>query len=167
MTNIETGFIYKYRQRFNRTTALFCQYFENSSVMNRLFWIGIACTLVLAIISSFSTDAVPSKRPVRPPVRPGAKPGVPPASPAKSVPPPAKPAAAPAKSVPPPAKPTPAPAKPTPAPAKAALAPVKTVNGPTTKRPHDEIGVLIAATAPVLFGVIGEIVGQILHYIAS
>ncbi|CAH8825177.1 unnamed protein product [Trichobilharzia szidati] len=113
--------------------------------MNRLFWIGIACTLVLAIISSFNTDAIPNKRPVRPPVRPAAKPGPPPPSPAK-------PAAA------PPAKPTAAPAKP---------ATMKVSSGPTTKRPHDELGVMIAATAPILFGVIGEIIGQILHYIAS
>ncbi|CAH8825183.1 unnamed protein product [Trichobilharzia szidati] len=128
--------------------------------MNRLFWIGIACTLVLAIISSFNTDAIPNKRPVRPPVRPAAKPGPPPPSPAKpAAAPPAKPTAAPAKpTAAPPAKPTAAPAKP---------ATMKVSSGPTTKRPHDELGVMIAATAPILFGVIGEIIGQILHYIAS
>ncbi|CAH8442411.1 unnamed protein product [Heterobilharzia americana] len=74
--------------------------------MNRLFWAGVGCTLLLSIICSFNIlNAAPNEKPV-----------------------PAKPAAAPSRK---------------------------------------KIGLIAASSLPVAFGVLGEMMAQILHYIAS
>ncbi|CAH8440450.1 unnamed protein product [Heterobilharzia americana] len=88
--------------------------------MNRLFWAGVGCTLLLSIICSFNIlNAAPNEKPV-------------------------------------PAKPAAAPAKPAAAPAKPAAAPSR-----------KKIGLIAASSLPVAFGVLGEMMAQILHYIAS
>ncbi|CAH8440484.1 unnamed protein product [Heterobilharzia americana] len=81
--------------------------------MNRLFWAGVGCTLLLSIICSFNIlNAAPNEKPV-----------------------PAKPAAAPAK--------------------------------PAAAPSRKKIGLIAASSLPVAFGVLGEMMAQILHYIAS
>ncbi|CAH8440508.1 unnamed protein product [Heterobilharzia americana] len=116
--------------------------------MNRLFWAGVGCTLLLSIICSFNIlNAAPNEKPVP---RPGGRPQ-------------AKPAAAPAKPAAAPAKPAAAPAKPAAAPAKPAAAPAKPAAAPSRKK----IGLIAASSLPVAFGVLGEMMAQILHYIAS
>ncbi|CAH8440535.1 unnamed protein product [Heterobilharzia americana] len=95
--------------------------------MNRLFWAGVGCTLLLSIICSFNIlNAAPNEKPV-------------------------------------PAKPAAAPAKPAAAPAKPAAAPAKPAAAPSRKK----IGLIAASSLPVAFGVLGEMMAQILHYIAS
>ncbi|CAH8442366.1 unnamed protein product [Heterobilharzia americana] len=95
--------------------------------MNRLFWAGVGCTLLLSIICSFNIlNAAPNEKPVP---RPGGRPQ---------------------------AKPAAAPAKPAAAPAKPAAAPSR-----------KKIGLIAASSLPVAFGVLGEMMAQILHYIAS
>ncbi|CAH8440553.1 unnamed protein product [Heterobilharzia americana] len=119
--------------------------------MNRLFWAGVGCTLLLSIICSFNIlNAAPNEKPV--PAKPAAAPAKPAAAPAKPAAAPAKPAAA-------PAKPAAAPAKPAAAPAKPAAAPAKPAAAPSRKK----IGLIAASSLPlflhfnhrVAFGVLG------------
>ncbi|CAH8442383.1 unnamed protein product [Heterobilharzia americana] len=110
--------------------------------MNRLFWAGVGCTLLLSIICSFNIlNAAPNEKPV-----------------------PAKPAAAPAKPAAAPAKPAAAPAKPAAAPSHSLWEFFSLGKRNVSRK---KIGLIAASSLPVAFGVLGEMMAQILHYIAS
>ncbi|CAH8434085.1 unnamed protein product [Schistosoma intercalatum] len=54
-----------------------------------------------------------------------------------------------------------------PSPTKAPAPPAAKAPATATKRPHDERGVMAAATAPIILGLVGQVVGYIMQYIAS
>ncbi|CAH8434997.1 unnamed protein product [Schistosoma bovis] len=56
------------------------------------------------------------------------------------------------------------------APANNTQVPAKTTPkpaAPSTRRPHDERGVMAAATAPIILGLVGQVIGYIMQYVAS
>ncbi|CAH8494860.1 unnamed protein product [Schistosoma rodhaini] len=158
--------------------------------MNRFFWSVTQCTILLVIICNLNTmKAVPTNNGTHaaPTTAKAVGHTTSKPSPAKAAAPNTTKSPAPttAKAVghttskPSPSKPTgsstskPSPAKAVghttskPSPAKAAAPNTVKPAAPTTKKPHDERAVMAAAAAPIVLGVIGEVIGFILQYIAS
>ncbi|CAH8434727.1 unnamed protein product [Schistosoma curassoni] len=117
--------------------------------MNTSVWTVITCTMLLVIICNFNTmKAAPVNNSTN-----GTKP---PAPTTTKAPAPTTPKA-----------PAPTTAKPQPhSPSKSSGPPTKAAS-PTTKRPHDERGVMAAATAPIILGLVGQVIGYIMQYVAS
>ncbi|XP_018647677.1 MEG-14 [Schistosoma mansoni] len=117
--------------------------------MNRFFWTVTQCTILLVIICNLNTMKATS---------------------ANSRTHGATSTAKPAASTPPKAAAT-STIKPTvttkPSPAKPAASNTAKPAASTPKKPHDERAVLAAAAVPIVLGVIGEVIGFILQYIAS